>query len=403
MDLKKVVAYCRVSTDKLDQENSFQNQKSYFEAELNEENGYELIDIFADKGLSGTKFSNRKEFNRMLVMAGLDIDIVNGKSIYTASRNKESKFSYIYVTNTSRFARNVEVVSIIRALKEKGVYVVFKDLSKSTEKPEDETLLNIFFTMDEQESRDKSIKVSNGYKRSAMRTDKIHTNGNLYGYKFIESENRLEIIEAEAKVVRLIFDLCIEGYGNRVIQRILTEKGILTRNEKAFAVSTINNILRNVKYCGISNRLTYSAPKLFESNKISRNKEEDIIYKDSDRIPAIISKEIFNEAKELRARRLGENKGIGKYSGKSVYSNKIVCDKCGSNYISNMDDGRRFFNCCNKKRFGVNKCDNKNISLSKLEMILDEYIKNFYIYICNKFKDIKIRLITKLKSIMVLF
>lgn len=396
MDLKKVVAYCRVSTDKLDQENSFENQKSYFEHELNKENGYDLIDIFADKGLSGTKFSNRKEFNRMLLMAGLDIDIVNGKNIYTANKYKESKFNYIYVTNTSRFARNVEVVSIIRELKKKGVYVVFKDLSKSTEKPEDETILNIFFTMDEQESRDKSIKVTNGYKRSAMRTDKIHTNGSLYGYRFIESENRLEIIEKEAEVVSLIFDLCIKGYGNRVIQKMLTDKGILTRKGKPFAVSSINNILKNIKYCGISNRLTYSSPKLFENNKISRNKDEDIIYKESDRIPEIISKEIFEKAKELRAKRLDENKGTGAYSGKSIYSSKIVCDKCGANYISNVDDGRRFFNCCTKKRFGLTKCDNKNISLSKLEVVLDEYIKNFYIYICNKFDLIKNKLNSKI-------
>jgi site-specific DNA recombinase len=399
MDLKKVVAYCRVSTDKLDQENSFENQKSYFENELSQENGYELIDIFADKGLSGTKFSNRKEFNRMLLMAGLDIDIVNGKNIYTANKYKNSKFKYIYVTNTSRFARNIEVISIIRALKDKGVYVVFKDLNKSTENTEDEALLNIIFTLDEQESRDKSSKVSNGYIRSAMRTDRIHTNGSLYGYKFIESENKLEIIEEEAQVVRLIFDLCIKGNGNRVIRNILTEKGILTRKGKPFGISTINNILKNIKYCGISNRLTYSAPKLFgNNNKIIRNKDENIIYKESDRIPKIISKDIFNQAKEIRAKRVDRSKSKGTYYGKSIYSNKIVCDKCGANYISNVDDGRKFFNCCTKKRFGVSKCDNKNISLNKLDKIVDEYIKNFYIYICNKFKDIKTKLDDKINE-----
>lgn len=398
MELKRVVAYCRVSTDKLDQENSFENQKSYFENELSEENGYNLIDIFADKGLSGTNFSNRKEFNRMLLLAGLDIDIVNGKYIYTASRHKESKFNYIYVTNTSRFARNVEVVSIIRALKEKGVYVVFKDLNKSTERPEDETILNIFFTIDEQESRDKSVKVANGFKRSAMRTDKIHTNGNLYGYKYIDAENRLEIIEEEAEVIRLIFNLCIDGYGNRVIQRTLKEKGILTRQGKPFAVSTVNNILKNIKYCGISNRLTYSAPKLFESKRATRNKEEDIIYKDSDRIPQIITKETFNKAKELREKRIDRNKGTGTFTGKSIYSNKIVCGKCGANYISNIDDGRRFFNCCTKKRYGLSECDNKNISLSKLEKILDEHIKNYFIYICDKFDLIKDKLDNKIEE-----
>ena len=164
------------------------------------ENGYKLIEIFSDKGLTGTKFANRDEFNRMLQMAGLDIDVVNGKSIYTASKFKKSCFQYIYVTNTSRFARNIEVVGIIRALKEKGVYVVFKDLGKSTENPQDEMLLQIMFTMDEQESRDKSLKVTNGYKRSAIRTDKIHTNSRIYGYTLYKEENRLEVIRRRLKL-----------------------------------------------------------------------------------------------------------------------------------------------------------------------------------------------------------
>lgn len=397
MELKRVVAYCRVSTDRLDQENSFENQKAYFENELNEENGFSLVGIFADKGLSGTKFSNRIEFNKMLKMAGLDIDVVNGKYIYTANKYNESKFDYIYVTNTSRFARNIEVISIIRALKDKGVYVVFNDLNKSTENPQDETLLNIHFTLDEQESRDKSSRVANGHKRSAHRTDRIHTNSRLYGYKYIEAENRLEIIQEEAEVVRLIFDLCIEGYGNRVICNKLNERGLVTRNGKHFAVSSINNILKNIKYCGISNRLTYSAPKIFTNEKITRNKESDIVYKNSDRIPQIISKEVFDKAKEIREGRITKtDKKIGKFKGKYPYSNKIVCEKCGANYISNMDKGRHFYNCSNKKRYGLTKCDNKNISEVKLNEFLDEYIKNYYIYICNKFRTIKIEIDNKI-------
>ena len=333
--MKKVVAYCRVSTDKLDQVNSFENQKQYFEEELNKENEFELIEIFADKGISGTQFKNRSAFNKMMKMAGLDIDVVNGKYIYTANKYIEPLFNYIYVTNPSRFARNIECVSIIRALKDKGVYVVFKDLNKSTENPQDEMLLQLLFTMDEQESKDKSLKVTNGHRRSAMRNDKIHTNSRLYGYKYIKDENRLEIIKEEAEVIKLIYKLTAEGLGQRKIIQELDAKGIKTRKGKSFAINTINYILRNMKYTGKSDRLKFSAPKLFSGDgRIKRNNIEDVIIKDTDKIPAIITIEEFELAQKMREERTIEGKcGVNK--GRSKYANKIKCGCCNSNYIIN--------------------------------------------------------------------
>lgn len=386
-ELTKVVAYCRVSTDRFEQENSFENQKSYFQEFLNEDNGFELIDIYADKGLTGTKFANRFEFNRMLLDAGLDIDVVNGKSIYTANKFKEPKFKYIYVTNSSRFSRNIEVVTIIRALKDKGVYVVFKDLNKSTENPEDEMLLQLMFTLDEQESRDRSIKVKNGHIRSAMRTDRIATNSRLYGYKYIKHENRLEIIEEEAKVIKIIFELCSKGYGNRRIREYLKENGYKTRTNRSFAISTINNILNNIKYAGINNRLEFKAPTVFGNSKIERVKNNPN-NKPSEKIPSIISIELFNQCKELRNKRITKegNKIIGTNTGKTIYSKRVVCSKCGSNYILTTDRGRRFFICSNKKSNGIKACNNKNISLKELDKISDEYMNLFYPYIIDRFK-----------------
>lgn len=387
--LTKVCAYCRVSTDRFEQENSFENQKAYFQEFLNEDNGFELIDIYADKGLTGTKFANRLEFNRMLLDAGLDVDIVNGKSIYTANKFKEPKFKYIYVTNSSRFARNIEIVTIIRALKDKGVYVVFKDLNKTTENPEDEMVLQLIFTLDEQESRDKSIKVRNGHLRSAMRTDRIHTNGRLYGYKFIEHENRLEIIEEEAEVVRLIFELCSQGYGNRRIREYLIEKGIKTRNNKDFHTSTINNILHNIKYTGTNNRLEFKAPTVFGNKTTIERVKNNPNYKLSEKIPSIISIDLYEQCKELRNTRLApieQGKKAGANTGKTIYSKRIICSKCGATYIMTTDRGRHFFICSNKKRHGVKACNNKNISLKEIENLTDEYMNLFYPYIIDRFK-----------------
>lgn len=63
-----IAAYCRVSTDKSDQLNSLETQKEFF-LEYTKCTGDNLIKLYADEGISGTKIKNRKEFQRMLADA----------------------------------------------------------------------------------------------------------------------------------------------------------------------------------------------------------------------------------------------------------------------------------------------------------------------------------------------
>ena len=63
---KRVAAYCRVSTDNEDQVNSFESQQRYFRRYIEEHPDWELYEIFADEGISGTNTKKRKAFNRMI-------------------------------------------------------------------------------------------------------------------------------------------------------------------------------------------------------------------------------------------------------------------------------------------------------------------------------------------------
>ena len=60
-----IAAYCRVSTDKSDQLNSLETQKKFF-AEFAEKNGHNMVRLYADEGISGTKIKNRREFLRLM-------------------------------------------------------------------------------------------------------------------------------------------------------------------------------------------------------------------------------------------------------------------------------------------------------------------------------------------------
>ena len=105
---KRVAAYCRVSTDNEDQANSFESQQRYFRHYIECNPDWELYEIFADEGISGTNTKKRKEFNRMIACA------------------KNGDFDLIITKEISRFARNtLDSIFYTRDLKKHGVGVIF--------------------------------------------------------------------------------------------------------------------------------------------------------------------------------------------------------------------------------------------------------------------------------------
>lgn len=370
---KRVAAYCRVSTKSDDQENSFENQKSFFEREYKNNADYMLYDIYADKGMTGTTLNKRPDFNRMLTDAGLDIN--DGYKIIA-----KPKFDLIVTKNTSRFARNVSVDVILKALAQNNVYVHFLDLDKSTENPDDITYIQIFLTFDERESRDKSKKVLFGLEEG-IKKGNIHTNGHLFGYKYYpKPENRLEIIEDEAEVVRLIFDLYVyKGLGFYRIGNYLKQKNIKTRNGKDFSEQGLRLIITNEVYTGRGVRKKYTEGYVF--NKHNRRETGNAVIFDTEKIPAIIDMQTFEKAQEILHGRIQHTSLKGKYAGKTAYAGKIICGCCGEKYIASNGDylaqyGRRVRNyACKSKRVAnydkdgnrVMLCNNPNIYETKLD------------------------------------
>ena len=107
---QRVAAYCRVSTDSKDQLNSYHTQIGYYTNTIAQHPGWELVDIYADEGISGTSLEKRDEFKRMLADC------------------RAGKISRILVKSVSRFARNtLELIETTRELKDLGVVVVFEE------------------------------------------------------------------------------------------------------------------------------------------------------------------------------------------------------------------------------------------------------------------------------------
>jgi len=379
----KVVAYCRVSTDSRDQLNSYENQMSYFDREI-EARGHKSLGIYADRGLTGTAFDNRPELERMLIDAGLDVNRVEDRmdkrikarhTIYEIS-DRAPKFEEIWLKNTSRFARNTLSYEIIQKLRTKHVYLYFIEQNINTRDVSQDLLLKLMQVFDEQDSKDKSLKTTFGRKEAAKQ-GVVFTNGKLYGYRYNMDKNSLEAIPEEAAVVRLIFDLYEKKMGARRITNFLEEQGYRTRKGKPFFTTTIRRILANEKYAGLNNPQKYDKGKVFEKSYVIRINAEYQV-EPSDRIEAIITPEQFYRCKELLKTSVNYRMSVGKYTGLTKYNSLIFCGHCGAVYYSNVESGRRFYVCSTKKKYGVKSCGAKNISEITIDHKVSELMNGDY-------------------------
>lgn len=215
----RVAAYCRVSSNSADQKNSFATQERVYRKRITENPDWELVDIFADEGLSGMKADTRPEFQRMIRMCELrQIDLILTKSV-------------------SRFARNVkEALSYTRKLKLLGVGVQFEEDGVNTLAMADEMLLNTFAAIAQEESKSISQNERLSIVKRMERGEYIATNV-PYGYRLIDK--KLVVYEPEAKIVRWIFDAYLNGMSATEIARELTAQGIPTKDNVYEAVQRL--------------------------------------------------------------------------------------------------------------------------------------------------------------------
>ena len=379
--LNKCYAYARVSTDNESQDSSYEGQINYFKSYC-DNNDLELVKVYSDRE-SGTSVFKRTGLLEMLDECGVVLENNHFNRIL-----KDTEVDTILIKNTSRLSRNlIDAIEICRLLKENNINVIFIENQINTKDTSSTFMLSLLQLFDEQMSRDISSKVKQGYIMHAKTENKIHSNSRIYGYEYVD--RRLKIIPDEAKVVQLIYSLYINGYGVRRILNVLREHNIKTRQGKEFGKTTIINILTNEKYYGCNNRLKYKATGVFSSTKtVHLRDEHERQYKDTNDIEPIISKEQFDEVQLILESKRGNRRGI--HRSNSLYAEKIICGKCNSSYTHNTDRGRSFYNCKLKKQKGLKYCDNKNISESKLDNLINSD------YLINELQSIKLLKTTKI-------
>lgn len=306
--IMNIAAYCRVSTEKSDQLNSLEAQKKFF-VEYTKKNGHNLVRLYADEGISGTKTKNRKEFLHLMQDA------------------KKGLFDMVVVKDISRFARNtVDLLQNIRTLKSLGIETTFLT-SNMTVLGQSEFALTIFGALAQEESANISKRVKFGKK---MNAEKGRVPNIVYGYdKIIGEYFNLTVNENEAKVIRQIYEWYLhEGYGASKIAYMLNEKGMRTKRNCKWSQNAVCRILTNELYTGKIINGKQEVKDFLTGERIERDKSEWFITERPEL--RIIEPDQYQKAQELLHSRYNAFKIKGeRQSNKYLFSSLIKCKECG--------------------------------------------------------------------------
>ena len=360
---KKVAAYARVSTDREEQLSSYEAQMDYYTNYIKSREDWEFAGLYSDQGISATSTKHRFGFKEMIddAMAG--------------------KINLIITKSVSRFARNtVDSLTTIRMLKDAGIAVIFEKENINTLE-NGEFLLTLMSSLAQEESRSISQNVTWGQRKRFADGKVSVAYSTFLGYDK-GPDGSLVINEEQAKIVRLIFKLFLEGMTPHSIGKELERRGIKTVTGKdKWSPGAIRRMLSQEKYKGdalLQKEFTVD----FLSKKMKKNEGEVPQYYITGDHPYIIEPAVFDLVQaELEKR--GRSSSY-KYSGVSIFSGKVKCGECGGWYGArtwhSTDKYRRIVYQCNHK-YGRNGQKGRMCSTPHLK---EEEIKGAFVRGVNK-------------------
>lgn len=371
--MKKVAAYCRVSTDNEDQANSLISQQKYFTDYIARQPDWELYKVYVDEGITGTSTKKRKAFNSMIEDAQMGM------------------FDFIITKEISRFARNtLDSIFYTRKLKDLGIGVMFMNDNINTIDADAELRLTIMSSIAQEESRKTSERVKWGQKRRMEQG--VVFGRDMLGYDV--ADGKLIINEDGASVVRQIFHMFAnENMGCHTIAKRLAHDNIKTSTHmKRWSNTVILRVLRNEKYVGdLIQKKTFTPSYLTHEKKYNRGQEEMVILHNHHE--PIISREIWDRTQAELARRAPSEQQKARHSNRYAFSGKIKCGYCGATFVSRTKKlkngtvykGWRCYEAANHGSKHIDDygeqvgCDGRTINNQDLLYLMGEIVANLKI------------------------
>ena len=358
---KKVAAYARVSSEKDSMLHSLSAQVSYYSKLIQDNPNWQYIGVYADEAKTGTKDS-RPEFKRLLEDC------------------RQGKIDLIITKSVSRFARNtLTVLETIRNLKNLGIDVYFEKENIHSLSEDGELMLTLLSSFAQEES----LSVSENCKWRIRDKFKqgISTNFKMLGYEI--NNGKIEVIDDEAKIVKMIFRDYLSGMGTNAIARKLRDNNIPTKSGGFWREVTIRRILKNEKYAG-NLLLQKTFIKDHITKKQIKNKGELPKYYVENNHESIIDIDNFQKVQnEILRRSKKVNEINSKITVKNLndhaFKHKIECGICGKNYRrKTYASGTKYENpiwiCSTFNTYGKQYCPSGRIPEETIEKLACEVL-----------------------------
>jgi len=375
----KVTFYARVSTDRDEQLNSLENQIMYFEKYIKGVTNWTYVKGYIDEGISGSSALKRDDFLRMI------------------EDGKNSKFDLILTKEISRFSRStLDSIKYTQELLSYGVGVLFQSDNINTILPDSELRLTIMASVAQEEVRKLSERVKFGLKR-AVEKEFVLGNSLIWGYTV--ENGRLHIDDEQAKMIRELFNLYATGeYGFYTVSNMLFEKGYKTSKGTLFQNTALKNMIQNPKYKGYYRTNTVRTLDYKTKKTVYIPKEEWVIFECKDKIPPIVSEELWEKANAVLDKRSKsimdkrENKDVFKH--RYAYSGILYCAEHNNTYHRSAGTrrvNRPIWACSQYLRSGLKGCTSPILAEHELDIVFKHVLEN----IINQ-KDIVISGLMKL-------
>lgn len=374
----RVAAYVRVSTDGDEQLGSFESQKKYYEEKIRSNPKWQMVGIFADEAITGTKVDKRDGFLEMI------------------DRCRNGEIDMVLTKSISRFARNtIDTLQYVRILLDYNIPVIFEKEGINTKDMNGEMILTIMSSMAQQEVESLSKNVKMGLSMKMRRGELVGFNGCL-GYDYHSEDKTITVNPDEAETVRIIYDLYLQGYGTGTIAKMLTEMGrVNKRGTVEWHTHGVMGIIKNEKYKG-----DILLGKTFTVDPISKRRlanfgESDQYYIE-DHHEAIVSREVWEKAKEIRESRVqgkSHDDGTGmreRSTRQYTFSSMCECGFCGHKLSrrsrhQTTTKSKPVWQCMNATKNGIDNCPNcKSID----EAVLEGAFLEAYRLLADNFDDV---------------
>lgn len=349
---KRVAAYCRVSTDREEQEHSFETQKAMYTEMIMMKPTWQMAGIYADEGITGTVAKKRPGFMKMIEDC------------------RKGKIDMIVTKSVSRFSRNnLDCLMYVRELKQLGIPIIFEKEGINTIQVSSELLLTLFGALSQAESESISMNVKLGIRQSLKNGNVRFSYKTFLGYRK-GVDGQPEIVPEQADIVRRIYNDFLAGATYLEIAKRLTEEHVPTMGGgNRWFSERIKSILKNEKYKGDALlQKTYITDPI--SKRVKKNNGELPMYYVENSHPAIIERRIFDRVQEEIARRAGKKKvkqtgtktELGRYSGKYALTELLYCGECGTPYRrctwSRNGKKKIVWRCVSRLDYGKKYCKN---------------------------------------------